>query len=184
MSQRTCCIEGCEKPFHGRGVCRPHYMKCWRRQMEWPEWAPPPSPSEHDRFWAKVLKTDDCWLWQASCSPNGYGQFGHEGAHRVALRLVGTSLPVGTHVDHLCRVQRCVNPEHLEVVTPSENVRRGYAPPIAAARMRAWSASRTHCKWGHELTEANTYITPREGWRVCRACKQARATRKREGIAI
>lgn len=31
--------------------------------------------SEIDRFWAKVDKTDSCWLWTASVKPKGYGQF-------------------------------------------------------------------------------------------------------------
>ena len=30
---------------------------------------------------------------------------------------------------------------------------------------------RSHCKRGHERTEENTYIDPRNGARVCRACR-------------
>jgi hypothetical protein len=33
-------------------------------------------------------------------------------------------VPVGKQLDHLCRVVECVNPDHLEPVTPVENVRR------------------------------------------------------------
>jgi hypothetical protein len=38
--------------------------------------------------------------------------------------------------------------------------------------------SRTHCAHGHEYTEENTYFT-KEGWRNCRACHRAKASRQR-----
>lgn len=28
-----------------------------------------------ERFWSKVDKTDDCWLWTAATNRRGYGQF-------------------------------------------------------------------------------------------------------------
>ena len=37
------------------------------------------------------------------------------------------SIPDGLHLDHLCRVPACVNPEHLEPVTLAENNRRAAA---------------------------------------------------------
>ena len=85
-----------------------------------------------DRFWPKVKKSDGCWTWTGSISPGGYGRFRVGGraegtnryAHRVALELLGIDLPDGYHVDHLCENKRCVNPDHLDVVTPRTNVRR------------------------------------------------------------
>jgi hypothetical protein len=69
------------------------------------------------------------------------------------------------HLDHLCRVRHCVNPEHLEPVTPGENTRRS---PIHISVIRA---ARTHCKQGHEFTPENTYRHgPGLRWRSCRAC--------------
>jgi len=32
----------------------------------------------------------------------------------------------GLTIDHLCGVKRCVNPDHMEVVTRGENTRRYY----------------------------------------------------------
>jgi hypothetical protein len=32
-------------------------------------------------------------------------------------------------VDYLCRVRKCINPDHLEAVTQAENVRRTWLPP-------------------------------------------------------
>lgn len=86
------------------------------------------TPSVEERFWAKVDKSGDCWLWTAS-TRNGYGQFFDgeriEYAHRfVYARFVGPLMP-GLKIDHLCRTPACVNPAHLELVTNAENIRRG-----------------------------------------------------------
>lgn len=85
-----------------------------------------------ERFWPKVERVEDgCWLWTASLTGDGYGRislggkFGPMGlAHRVAYELLVGPIPEGLELDHLCRVRRCVNPEHLEPVTHAENVRR------------------------------------------------------------
>jgi hypothetical protein len=80
-------------------------------------------------------------------------------------------------LDHLCRNRRCVNPEHLEIVTSVENVMRGegFGPKNAA---------KTHCDKGHEFTPENTYIRTRaQGGRECRACiriKSARSYRSKK----
>jgi hypothetical protein len=131
----------------------------------------PTTPSE--RFWAKVSRgaDDECWLWQASAKPNGYGQFGHGLAHRFAYEDARGPIPAGLVIDHLCQRRRCVNPTHLEAVPQSVNVKRGYAGAVRAAENKRRSRERTHCKNGHELTPENTYVTPTEGWRQCRTCK-------------
>lgn len=155
-------------------------MRCWRGHDEWPEWTRPAGPSRAERFWVKVDKTGDCWLWTAGMLPNGYGQFDHTTAHRVAYELAVGEIPAGFHVDHLCRVLTCVNPAHLEAVTPSENNRRGYAAPIAAARVIAASKARKTCKHGHAMTPENEYRSPGQPtWRVCRTCKRLREQKRR-----
>lgn len=181
MSKMVCVMDGCENPMHGKGVCRRHYMKCWRGLTPWPEYTAPRPPSPSERFWTKVdiAGPDDCWEWQASYLPNGYGQFNYTTAHRYAMIASGNPPSDGQHVDHLCRNIRCVNPSHLENVTPSVNTARGYGPNLAASRSKDRSLERATCKHGHLMTTENTYTPPgNPTWRVCRACKADRQRRR------
>jgi hypothetical protein len=139
------------------------------------------------RFWAKVNKTETCWLWTAYVSPKGYGTFSFGGkacaSHRFSYQMLIGPIPDGLQIDHLCRVRHCVNPAHLEPVTSLENSRRGIAGLVTTLRQK----SKTHCPRGHPYDEANTYTYPRTGARRCRACHRLeaneRAHAKREAAA-
>jgi len=78
------------------------------------------------RFWAKVNKTDGCWLWTAS-TKNGYGQLSVPGgvayAHHISYVIHHGPIPTGLYVCHTCDVQTCVNPAHLFAATQRENMR-------------------------------------------------------------
>ena len=78
-----------------------------------------------ERFLDKVAFPEDlngCWLWTGHIKSNGYGQFRKNTiAHREALEKLGVKIPAGMEPDHLCRTRHCVNPAHLEVVSPQEN---------------------------------------------------------------
>ena len=123
-----------------------------------------------DRFWKKVCKTETCWLWTAAKQPNGYGVFGVlkndvQSAHRYSLTLAGRDIPHGFTVDHLCKNRACVRPDHLEVVTMREKLRRG----------DGWSginARKTHCPQGHPLVEGN--LCREKYGRKCLICRRLR----------
>lgn len=155
-----CLVDDCDRGVRALDLCEKHYFRLRRTGSTGLERQ---SPSE--RFWDKVVKTESCWLFQGAI---GYGQIKVDGkgvmAHRFAYEELVGPIPEGMYLDHLCRVPACVNPEHLEPVTPRENVLRGIS---AAAR----NAAKTHCKRGHEFTEDNTRTTA-EGGRVCKSCQR------------
>src|ERR1035437_9785011 len=121
------------------------------------------------RFWSKVEVADSCWLWTDPLDRDGYARFYWNGrtmgAHRVAYEQFIGPISDGLVIDHLCRVRHCVNPEHMEVVTNRENLRRGES--FSAKKKR-----QTECIHGHPFTSENTYIRPDNGCRQCRECNR------------
>jgi len=85
--------------------------------------------AEGDRFWPRVDKTDECWLWRGSRKPEGYGYFNRKvargwhvtGAHRMAWELTNGPIPDGMQVCHHCDNPPCVRPEHLFLETSRGN---------------------------------------------------------------
>lgn len=127
-----------------------------------------------------------CRIWTGAKQTNGYGSICSGGrgnsmlVHRAAyLAFVGL-IPDGMTIDHVCHNRArlhcaggrsclhrlCVDHEHLEAVTGAENTWRGRA----SAAIREFD---THCLFGHEMTEANTFRS-RDRSRSCLTCHEAR----------
>ena len=79
-----------------------------------------------ERFWAKVKKTDTCWLWLGAHNPLGYGRIGmkHKSylTHRLSYELSYGPIPDGLFVCHHCDTPACVKPDHLFLGTHWDNI--------------------------------------------------------------
>lgn len=135
-------------------------------------------------FWNKAIPEpmSGCWLWIGRMNYAGYGRSQRDGrdvlTHRVTFESAYGSLPLfgsGLELDHKCRTRSCCNPEHLELVTHAENIRRG----DGGLHHRI----RTHCRSGHP------YDLFFDGYRRCSLCTtaakrkykaKARAARRRK----
>lgn len=81
-------------------------------------------------------KIDDngCWISGYSSASHGYAQIGWQEsgqrflwlAHKVSWVGLNGPVPEGFTLDHTCpiRNRKCINPEHLRVLTNLENSRR------------------------------------------------------------
>lgn len=135
-----------------------------------------PLSERERRFLSKVeiVTESGCWIWMDAV--HKYGQFCFDNkrtlAHRFAYEFYKGPIPQGLQIDHLCRVQSCVNPHHLEAVTSRENTLRGTTGP-------ALNVKKTHCKHGHEFNEENTLLVKNGLERVCLKCREVYNARKR-----
>jgi len=132
-----------------------------------------------ERFWAKVQRGEGCWLWLGGKHKFGYGTFRAGkaviGAHRYSWQLhSGQPIPEGSFVLHSCDNPPCVNPAHLRLGSPKDNMQ----DMSTRGRARGGGPPKDVCDRGH----TDWYVNGKTGWKYCRPCRaqNSRDWRKRQ----
>lgn len=144
-----------------------------------------PKTAPDVRFWPRVSKTDECWIWNGAQHRSGHGHFnagsgGYQLAHRFAYEQLVGPIPIGMVLCHRCDNPRCVRPDHLFVGTQADNV----DDMMTKGRGRGQFQPTDVCPRGHSRTPENTRVRP-NGKRSCRPCENmmARVTAPARSIA-
>lgn len=162
----TC--SNCENPARAKGLCN----NCYKRMRKYGD---PNGSAQPIPLLTRLLALTDtsgpvpplrpsmgpCWIWTGHMNSKGYAHYHGQASRKVWTELVGT-IPDGLQLDHLCLVVACVRPEHLEPVTPAENMRRQ-------------ALNRTRCRNGHDLSVEGVKAVGKRD--LCARCDRERFER-------
>ena len=121
-----------------------------------------------------------CEEWEGQRYNHGYGRVYFGWAEGKKLEMLAHRLiymqhhgHTDLHILHECDNPPCINMAHLRAGTDQDNT----DDKMKRHRHSNGQANKTHCKWGHAFTDANTYAYL--GWRQCKECTKRRGLSRR-----
>lgn len=188
MALRPCARCGEDKPLRSRHLCSRcyGYAKYHGELDRYPLMKRAVPFREQFAEHVRPAAPNECWPWQGHIDRGGYGAQSDPSyscvAHRAAYECFVGPIPAGMPLDHTCHDRdacklgtkcphrRCVNPAHLEPVSPQENLDRGN---------RAKGIHTSHCLRGHPRTAENLRVYKDGIWR-CAPCERLAKARCRQ----
>lgn len=120
---------------------------------------------------------NDCWEWQGPLDKDGYGTFYlrrlNRRAHRVAWYWYHGEIPDGHVVNHTCQNRSCVNPQHLNLASVTENVF------LNSRSIPSVNRQKTHCRKGHPFDGEYKRVKPDGSISISRYCRTCEREKKR-----
>jgi HNH endonuclease len=128
---KTCTVDGCGKKHLAKGLCSAHYSRVRMHgstDLPMRKGAHNRSDEERLEFYSTPIPETACVWWIGPVDKQGYGHISssrrkNDRAHQVAYKLAHGPIPDGMLVMHTCNNPSCVNPEHLELGTNTDNQR-------------------------------------------------------------
>lgn len=128
IQNHMCAFAECNRPTLAKGWCSSHYQQVVVKGKEPSQIKTYLRDSVDKRFWRRVEKGIDHWIWVGGVNDKGYGLLSVgknklKYAHRFSWELANEPIPEGKSVCHTCDIPRCVNPDHLFLGSHQENMK-------------------------------------------------------------